>query len=85
MIVVIMIKYLIFMGLKSNTIEFLCMSSIFKIRTLENNHRTIKNYSFFASRTEVMANRNLLKLSVIPSAKSQTIDPIFFMQLETNI
>lgn len=58
---------------------------IFKIRTLENNHRTIKNYSFFASRTEVMANRNFLKLSVIPSAKSQTIDPIFFMQLETNI
>ncbi|HAY94096.1 MAG TPA: transcriptional regulator, partial [Shewanella sp.] len=39
----------------------------------------------FSSRTEVMANRNLLKLSVIPTSKSQTIDPIFFMQLETNI
>ncbi|MGI2147381.1 helix-turn-helix transcriptional regulator [Shewanella baltica] len=58
---------------------------IFKVRTIEGRSKPIKNYSFFCSRTEVMANRNLLKLSVIPSSKSQTIDPIFFMQLETTI
>lgn len=58
---------------------------IFKVRTLDGCHKPIKNYSFFCSRSEVMANRNLLKLSVIPSSKSQMIDPIFFMQLEANI
>jgi len=46
MIVVIMIKYLIFMGLKSNRIEFLCMSSIFKIRTSVSNFRILQQLVF---------------------------------------
>ncbi|MDH0448829.1 helix-turn-helix domain-containing protein [Shewanella sp. GD04112] len=81
------IKYLSFSicdeALKRKLTQF--KLPLFKIRTLDNYHKPLKNYSFFASRTEVMANRNLLKLSVIPSAKSQTIDPIFFMQLGTSI
>lgn len=58
---------------------------IFKVKTLECCHNPIKNYSFFSSRSEVMANQNLLKLSVIPSANPQVIEQMNFMQLETSL
>lgn len=40
---------------------------MFKIKPIEYQSKIIQNYSFIMSRSEVMANRNMLMLSVIPT------------------
>ncbi|MFT7682936.1 MAG: transcriptional regulator with XRE-family HTH domain [Moritella dasanensis] len=44
---------------------------MFKVKPIEKNAKIIQNYSFIMSRSEVMANRNMLMLSVIPTRDMQ--------------
>jgi len=44
---------------------------MFKVKPIEHKSKIIQNYSFIMSRSEVMANRNMLMLSVIPTRKIQ--------------
>jgi len=44
---------------------------MFKVKPIEYQSKIIQNYSFIMSRSEVMANRNMLMLSVIPTRKIQ--------------
>ncbi|MDX2319623.1 MAG: helix-turn-helix transcriptional regulator [Moritella sp.] len=69
-----------------NTIEYLSFSTcdsklkqklmqmkipMFKVKPVEHQAKVIQNYSFIMSRSEVMANRNMLMLSVIPTQDMQ--------------
>ncbi|KXO09488.1 hypothetical protein AKG98_1079 [Moritella sp. JT01] len=44
---------------------------MFKVKPIEHQSKIIQNYSFIMSRSEVMANRNMLMLSVIPTREIQ--------------
>ncbi|QUM75591.1 helix-turn-helix transcriptional regulator [Moritella sp. 24] len=63
------IEYLSFSTCDSKLKQKLMQMKIpmFKVKPIEHQSKTIQNYSFIMSRSEVMANRNMLMLSVIPT------------------
>lgn len=67
------IEYLSFSTCDSKLKQKLMQMKIpmFKVKPIEHNSKTIQNYSFIMSRSEVMANRNMLILSVISTRDMQ--------------
>jgi len=63
------IEYLSFSTCDSKLKQKLMQMKIpmFKVKPIEYQSKIIQNYSFIMSRSEVMANRNMLMLSVIPT------------------
>ena len=70
------IEYLSFSTCDSKLKQKLVQMKIpmFKVKPIEHQAKIIQNYSFIMSRSEVMANRNMLMLSVIPTPEIQPIN-----------
>ncbi|NQZ51508.1 MAG: helix-turn-helix transcriptional regulator [Moritella sp.] len=68
------IEYLSFSTCDSKLKQKLMQMKIpmFKVKPIEHESKIIQNYSFIMSRSEVMANRNMLMLSVIPTREMQS-------------
>ena len=67
------IEYLSFSTCDSKLKQKLVQMKIpmFKVKPIEHESKIVQNYSFIMSRSEVMANRNMLMLSVIPTREIQ--------------